>query len=103
MNKMEFWKVRGGSSMLMGWRGCGRGGAWQNEVGPQPGEASGLCRKPESHSNDSHPCRKERINTRDSYKGPKCILLAEEIMAILTSPFGSLAVTNFPMVSVCYW
>lgn len=50
MNKMEFWKVRGGSSMLMGWLGehvfvCGVG--WEMGVGRAEGEASrGNCLPP---------------------------------------------------------
>lgn len=51
--------------------GCGCGGLCMgknlaNEMGLHPGESSVPCRKPESLSNDSHPCRKERVNTRNN-------------------------------------
>lgn len=65
----QFKEGKGFNMAAVGGWGCGGlcwGGIWQNEMGPHPGESSVPCRKPESLSNDSHPCRKERVNTRNN-------------------------------------
>lgn len=47
-------------------KGCAWGGIWQDEMGPHPDESSVPYRKPESLGNDTHPCRQERVNTRNT-------------------------------------